>query len=696
MSTELGAAVLEYEKIYSAIRTIFVASAATLTGCGVALLRHAEHGDISASHGWIAGCAVSTLILLLLASGYGIFWFSNFLPSIFEPCYELRRLNDGESIVQLLQEGAVLKLSTSLKPPKEVRAEPYVNTPTVAGALTAKSEDTLTESSLRDKRTEWEELVTSSEQERSRVVLVVLYSDRLGNHIFQYSYARLRSMYLDVAFVSPRRLGPPFQHCATVVARHGRAPAVNAGTSPGTGARLMVVEHEQLLRDRTESSADEFVRPALRSGLQSGSVLAAQQKQRRRAFLTEPICHYAMNTQQYIGFESVIAGWLRPSVEAIISDLTNGKLQSAPTAAPTTQPGIRTATGTASVLILSCTSPHDVAIHVRLGDILWGAHAAYRPLPMSFYRSALDIIWATQSSATCDYDDAWRSREGVHATNSLTPQLLPSAVQTSPTLLPNSDVTSFLDASSSAGTRRRRPSVSAPLTAAAAASTASNAASASSLRQVDLDEADAQQPRNSMAAREQSSTNAATKRTIVIVTEDANHPIIQRMAKHLFDYCIGTLKLSPSSISIVCQSASVSGDFCTLCAAPNVVMSISSFAWWAAALNYAANRIIVPCCGMLKSHQWRPSPSRHPQVWMNHDLTMPDFRCHGGGSPVSSTNAAGFVNGTGSSANAAPATSTHPRLPSTVTPRSGVTAIDLTHLPRWEGNTPSTVDSLFD
>ena len=31
--------------------------------------------------------------------------------------------------------------------------------------------------------------------------------------------------------------------------------------------------------------------------------------------------------------------------------------------------------------------PHDVAVHVRLGDILHGYHAAYRPLPMTFYRS---------------------------------------------------------------------------------------------------------------------------------------------------------------------------------------------------------------------------------------------------------------------------------------------------------------------
>lgn len=33
--------------------------------------------------------------------------------------------------------------------------------------------------------------------------------------------------------------------------------------------------------------------------------------------------------------------------------------------------------------------PDDVVMHVRLGDILTGWHAAYRPLPLSFYRAAL-------------------------------------------------------------------------------------------------------------------------------------------------------------------------------------------------------------------------------------------------------------------------------------------------------------------
>lgn len=43
--------------------------------------------------------------------------------------------------------------------------------------------------------------------------------------------------------------------------------------------------------------------------------------------------------------------------------------------------------------------PHDVAVHVRLGDILHGYHAAYRPLPMSFYRW-VPVVGASHTRAT--------------------------------------------------------------------------------------------------------------------------------------------------------------------------------------------------------------------------------------------------------------------------------------------------------
>ena len=72
-----------------------------------------------------------------------------------------------------------------------------------------------------------------------------------------------------------------------------------------------------------------------------------------------------MNTRLFAGHERAIADWLAP--------------------------GLAAAAGAAEDEVLSW-GPRDVAIHVRVGDILWGHHPAYRPLPMSFYRAALRAV----------------------------------------------------------------------------------------------------------------------------------------------------------------------------------------------------------------------------------------------------------------------------------------------------------------
>jgi hypothetical protein len=198
-------------------------------------------------------------------------------------------------------------------------------------------------------RAAWEVAFTSELSAREGLALRAKYSDRLGNNLFQYAHARLRAAFLDLAFEAPP-LGGPFGGVALRVGRHGSSASGSTSGAP----------------------------PSCRHAQQLRSVGGQRWQAAWHAWLQEPSCRYAMNTRQFAGFEATVAGWFRPSLDALL--LQAGAGAAASPAVPDWRPG-------------------DVAVHVRVGDILWGHHAAYRPLPMEFYWGALRSIAARQGGA---------------------------------------------------------------------------------------------------------------------------------------------------------------------------------------------------------------------------------------------------------------------------------------------------------
>jgi hypothetical protein len=223
--------------------------------------------------------------------------------------------------------------------------------------------------------------------------------------------------------------------------------------------------------------------------------------------------------------------------------------------------------------------PADVAIHVRLGDILWGHHAAYRPLPMSFYRAALHAIGARLVSPPAP---------GV-------------------------------------------PAVPA------------------------VDEA---------AAR-------AAVGHVVLVTEDRTHDIITRMAA----------SLRALGYTVSAQSTSQAGDLTTLLAAPALVLSISTFAWWPAFVG-GARTVVVPYTGMMQRQRYCP----RADIAVLHDLTLRDGAGAlppGGGDNDAALRALMAAHATPAARDAAFAVSRR----AVVLPQQ---------LGRWGGNFRHTLESLFD
>jgi hypothetical protein len=286
-----------------------------------------------------------------------------------------------------------------------------------------------------------------------------------------------------------------------------------------------------------------------------------------------------------------------------------------------------------------------VAIHVRLGDILWGTHAAYRPLPMSFYRKALEVIW--------DREDAARNESK------------------------KTDVAGKTAAPSPGG--------------------------------------------------------SLVVGNVVIVTEDSSHSIVHRMAKeiHIFATAVAEKKGLSAPQRVYIQSISPSTDFCTLASARNVITAVSSFAWWASALNPGGGRggegeekggiAVLPGCAMMLPHEWKPAPRTHPHVRVRHDLTLPDLRpgtyVEGGkfggkkgkatkndgslpasfepGQCLSPAAIDAFFTSLASNLGGVSQKKAIDDLPPPLA-REGSYVVPLSHLPRWAGNTAKEIETLFD
>jgi hypothetical protein len=387
--------------------------------------------------------AAGVLCAALTAIGvYGFVRISVWLPSVRAPAYALVRA-DGRALVPQ-------SCSPWLRPAREIAA-----------------------------------LAALAPAERAGTRLRAVYSDRLGNRVFQYVFARLRAAHLCVDFEAPA-LGEPWGGASV-----SSADAVALRVSAADGAAAL------------EGAI------AARGGTGDGDAAAA-----RVRFLQTPSSRYCMNAALFAPHDATIAAWLRPGLDAVV--------RAAPAA--------------------FAWGPADVAVHVRVGDILWGHHAAYRPLPLSFYRAALQRV------------PAYAAARGTAA-----------------------------------------------------------------------------------AGR------------VVVVTEDASHALVQRLA--------GALRAEGHDASVR-GGASAAEDLAALYTAPAVVLSVSTFAWWPAVLSRAARAIVVPRWGLLWTHEWEPSPSADPGRTLTHDMTVR--------SAVDAPRGA------------------------------AVHVVDLAGLPCWAGNTADAWSTLFD
>lgn len=352
----LGATVREYEKA-SSFFPKSIAVTATALGVLAWWLWSSPPATPLSWAGW------SSLVALLIAAVVGQCYILvrvwRWLPTVFEPCYELRHA-DGRVVA----------------PPPAIQLRPYDRR---TGA---------------NHRAEWERALTASDAARQDIVLHAVYSDRLGNHLFQYTYARLRAAYLDVAFVAPP-LAKLFEGVATHVHRW-------AATASSTGAAGTM--HRQLLRLRECcSTAATATCPGCGSPASAQSALRSTAWQHAwDAAVMEPACRYSFNTRQWAGHEGEVASWFLPSLHAARDSILCAPAPAPPVpaaaaAAAAGTPSAAQLSGEGAALLRASTA-RTVVIHVRLGDILWGHHGAYRPLPMSYYRQALAAIRAAAAA----------------------------------------------------------------------------------------------------------------------------------------------------------------------------------------------------------------------------------------------------------------------------------------------------------
>jgi hypothetical protein len=353
--------------------------------------------------------------------------------------------------------------------------------------------------------------------------VVAHYSERLGNNVFQYVVARLRAGYSNAAFAAPL-LPKPFDKLSWT------APAPLHQLHPAS-AHAGAVGHAEGKPALQLSSSDVDAAALLadpRYLFGSGS------------WLNHPASGYVMNTCLFVGHERTIAGWLRPSLDQSLVELqarhaaARGSKGSATGDSSTS--GAASAASAAPVLEWQ---PNDVAIHVRLGDILWGHHCAYRPLPVSFFVAALQTVSQRLGGGRTDASVPWQRRLG----------------------------------------------------------------------------------------------------RVVLVTEDATDEIVTRVAARLeailadFSSCAAAAAVPATSAGataapsprVLTQSLSVHADFLTLYTAPNLILSISSFSWWAGFLG-RAGCVVMPDYGLFKTHVWFPRDGCPAP----HDMTIRDGLWHAG------------------------------------------------------------------
>ena len=168
---------------------------------------------------------------------------------------------------------------------------------------------------------------------RGRAVLRARYSDRLGNRLFQYAWARLRAAHLGCDFEAPPLSGP------WGVAQDGASPIALA-----VAAAAVTATTPLCLCAMADAAS----------------------------------CAYSMDARALKAHDADLREWFRPALDYALAEAKGhvaATLQSLSLGDMAVEWGAR-----------------DVAVHVRLGDILWGHHAAYRPLPLSFYRNALKAV----------------------------------------------------------------------------------------------------------------------------------------------------------------------------------------------------------------------------------------------------------------------------------------------------------------
>ena len=522
------------------------------------------------SSNWlVAALAALTCCCGACVSAYFLATGSRHLREALSPCYEL------------IMYDAARREWVAISPPAA-----YVN---VEVNVSGKSGVLLC--GVLRRRAAWEMSLTEDDAVRDTVRVRALYRDRLGNRLFQYCTARLRAAFLDVAFEAPPLIAP-FGSLTRYVARWSRD-----GGSDAVGS----VRHAALLRRRSCcSSSSGSVRCARCGGARE--LTSASWKATATRWLEVPSCQ--MDTRLFAGSESAIASWLRP---ALVSSEVARRGQ-----AGTATPG-----------------PHDVAVHLRVGDIIWGIHSAYRPLPMSFYSTALRAIaaatWLRDGAASADASSPAkqiRRRRGASLSHTTTP------ATASRTLLPSGE------------------------------------------------QADSTLLRGQLGR-------------VVVVTEHATAPIVLRTAAYFRQLRLRTdrndVRPAPPLVGgdVVVAAGTVSDDLGALFAASNLVLSLSSFAWWPAFLSTAAHCVVVPRWGLLQPQLWCPDPEQ-PKLLLRHDMTLLPVPEMSEG--AARANDVAQLQRSLDAALSADALSAAPR----------VLEVPLPHLQRWPGNFPEAVDALFD
>jgi len=309
----LGTAVRDYTRGLPLLRA--AAPLLALCACGAAWAGARRAGGAAAAL-FLAALAAAALAA---AAAYGARRIAHWLPRVVAPCYELGVVAEGaEGAGGAAAAGAAAGAGArgALAPPA-APAPPAPLAPLVPASALPWDRPRLEEAALSA-------LAARGALPRAR--LRTLFSDRLGNRVFQYVWARARAEHLGVAFESAAP-GAPWDASALALA----APA------PPRAARCAC------------------------------------------ALARAPSSAYSMDARALAPHDADVARWLRPALDAAARDAAGAAHARGGRGAP--------------------WAPGDVAVHVRAGDILWGHHAAYRPLPVSFYRAALAAVAARAGRA---------------------------------------------------------------------------------------------------------------------------------------------------------------------------------------------------------------------------------------------------------------------------------------------------------